>query len=148
MPHTVVVLTIFTSLKLSTGTSCWDLNLQLQEVSVLLPSFPSLMAKVHIFIVNCCTKKTYQILEIFAWHKKKCSGNSIAVPHSIQHDHSTNSPVVHQSYIFRLPSVGLTQKRLWCFFFWYFWCEEREISRSHAYVLILIFLEAPHDVFI
>jgi hypothetical protein len=44
--------------------------------------------------------------------KKKSSGNSISDPHSIQHHHSTTPPVVHQSYIFRLPSVGLTQKRL------------------------------------
>lgn len=53
-------------------------------------------------------------------------------PHSIQHHRSTNSPAVHQLFIFRLHSIGLTQKHLLCSFFWYFWCEEREVNRSHA----------------
>jgi hypothetical protein len=48
--------------------------------------------------------------------------------------------------IFRLLNVGLTQQRL-VLFFSLFLCEEYKTSRSHADVLIFIFLEAPDHVF-
>lgn len=71
------------------------------------------VSKVQIFYCQLLDQKDVPISQnLRLTFQKKSSGQSIAVQNSIQHDHSTNPPVVLKSYIFPLPSVGLTQKRL------------------------------------
>ena len=96
----VVVLTIFTSLKLSTGSSCWDLNLQLQEVSVLLPSFPSLMAFLKfIFLLLTAGPKRHAKFSKSSLDIKKSSGSSFAVsPASSFHKSTSSTSVIYSLF--------------------------------------------------
>jgi len=60
------------------------------------------------FLVNWWTNKTYQILK-YSW-------NPIAVPHSLQNDHSASPPVVHHCLTFFIYSMLASVKNA-CFFF-------------------------------
>jgi len=83
------------------------------------------------FLVNWWTNKTYQILEISAWHYKKNSGNTIAFPHSLQNHHSVSPPVVQHRLVFFICSMLASLKNA-SFFLPLDTCNARNIKPSAA----------------
>jgi hypothetical protein len=114
----VVLSTISTVLKLSTGTSCCDSNPSCNESQCYCQAFrhTDSISKVCTFLVNWWTNHAYQILETFSWHSKQNSSNSTAALHSVERHHSANPPVVHHRHIFFVHSVLASPKKRLFFF--------------------------------